>query len=389
MTVANSLPPESLDNSLYLELPAKLLAAATEPGFSTAGAAERAWLNRMTLAALQTWLSDDMGMESKAWPSDRALPSQWELLNGTALVVNDKRWILIPETSIDHRELRVPQEWIEIADWAADYYLATQLNPDEGWLRIWGYASHAQLKGQGELDLSDRTYSLDEDQLLSNINALCLAQNLSFSQPLRGEVVAPEPLAIAQANQLIERLGQTSVTFPRLSIPFSQWANLISHSGWRQSLYERRQGLPEQRSVLQWLSNGISELGQQIGWQTGSPAMVPAMAMRGETALAEPALSREISIAGQSLALSITRRPDDQDNTWRFVLCPVEVDAQIPAGTVLRLLSENLEPFPHNEDVAGENCRGLYVDVALEPGEGIVWETEPTAEDYVQEILKF
>ena len=389
MTAANS-HRTALDNSLYLELPAAQLEAAPQNRFSTAGAAERAWLNRMALSALQTWLREDMGLESQAWPSDRALPSLWELLNGTALVVNGKRWVLIPDTAIDQRELRVPQEWVEIPDWAADYYLAVQVNLDEGWLRIWGYTSHAQLHSQGDLDLSDRTYSLDEDQLLSNINAFCLAQSVSFSQPLRSEVTrATAPLETTQAHQLIERLSQTQETFPRLSIPFSQWSSLISHNGWRQSLYERRQGLPEQHAVLQWLRNGISEIGTQLGWQPGSPMLTPAIAMRSEAGTETPKISREIHIAGQALALTITQRPGDLKNAWRFILRPTAENAQIPTGTVLRLLSEKLDPFPHNEDIAAENCTRLYVDVALDPGEGIIWETEPTSEDYVQELLKF
>ena len=394
MTVANPLPSDSfsspLGNGLVLELPAEILDATPEPCFSTAGAAERAWLNRMTLVALQTWLSDEMSLKSKAWPNERTLPSQWELVNGTALTVNDKRWVIIPDIAIDQRELRVPQEWVDIPDWAGDYYLAVQVNLDEGWLRIWGYASHLQLKAQGSLDLTDRHYSLDEDQLLSNFNALWLAQDLTFSQPLRASIAEPEaPLAIAQANQLIERLGQDTVTFPRLSTPFDQWSRLISHNGWRQRLYEQRQGITEQRSILEWLREGVSEIGEQIGWQTGSPALIPALAMRGDDTATEPALSREIVIAGQALVLSITRRPGEIENAWRFILCPIEVNTHIPAGTILRLLSENLEPFPHNEDTATENCTGLYVDVVLEPSEGIIWETEPTAEDHVQEILKF
>jgi hypothetical protein len=31
----------------------------------------------------------------------------------------------------------------------------------------------------------------------------------------------------------------------------------------------------------------------------------------------------------------------------------------------------------------------LYIEVALEPGEGIVWEIEPLPDNYDREILKF
>ncbi len=31
----------------------------------------------------------------------------------------------------------------------------------------------------------------------------------------------------------------------------------------------------------------------------------------------------------------------------------------------------------------------LYLEVILEPGEGLVWETEPEADNYQQEVLWF
>jgi hypothetical protein len=53
------------------------------------------------------------------------------------------------------------------------------------------------------------------------------------------------------------------------------------------------------------------------------------------------------------------------------------------------LLTEDLQPFENNEDTAINPVDMLYVEVILEPGEGLVWETEPVAEDYEQEVLRF
>lgn len=63
--------------------------------------------------------------------------------------------------------------------------------------------------------------------------------------------------------------------------------------------------------------------------------------------------------------------------------------AAIPGGFKLRLLTEDLQPFPNNEDVATTAVELLFVDVALQPGEGIVWEIEPLPENYDREILRF
>ncbi|MEO0852181.1 MAG: DUF1822 family protein, partial [Cyanobacteria bacterium J06648_11] len=55
----------------------------------------------------------------------------------------------------------------------------------------------------------------------------------------------------------------------------------------------------------------------------------------------------------------------------------------------LRLLTEDLQPFDGNEDKATTEVEALFVDVAIAPSEGIVWELDPTPEDYDREILRF
>jgi hypothetical protein len=63
--------------------------------------------------------------------------------------------------------------------------------------------------------------------------------------------------------------------------------------------------------------------------------------------------------------------------------------ARIPSGFKLRLLTEDLQDFENNEDVATTAVDHLFVEVALEPGEGLVWEIEPMPENYDREILRF
>lgn len=81
---------------------------------------------------------------------------------------------------------------------------------------------------------------------------------------------------------------------------------------------------------------------------------------------------------------------DEADATvWRFELRNLTVGAAIPGGFKLRLLTEDLQPFPNNENIAIAAIEQLYVEVALLPGKGIVWEIEPLPENYVREILRF
>jgi len=56
-----------------------------------------------------------------------------------------------------------------------------------------------------------------------------------------------------------------------------------------------------------------------------------------------------------------------------FELRNSSVGEPIPHGFKLRLLTEDLQPFENNEATATKPVDKLYIQVALEPGEGLVW----------------
>ena len=389
---SDAMPLSVLTDRLYLEIPESV--GQQNPAFSTLGAAWQAHLNQISLAAILPWLQEERA--ANVVPAVAALPSFWEVVNGTAIESEGIRLVLIPTIAIDLRELRVPQEWVDIPSWNADYYLAVQVNPDAGWIKIWGYTTHHQLKTKGTYDPSDRTYSLDEADLIQDLNVLWVARQLYAEQlfleePLRAEVATVPALLLPQAENLLERLGNPAIVFPRLAVPFPLWAALLEHGGWRQRLYERRQGLVNSWSIPQWLQAGISGLAAQIGWQASALSTIALPIAQGMRSRTEPTqgLSRQLVIAGQRYELQVSSRGNPADRTWRFELQPSDADRLVPSGFKLRLLTEDLQPFDHNEDTAIEAIDRLYVDVILEPGEGLVWEVEPTPEGYDREILSF
>lgn len=379
----DAVPPSTLDQ-LYLEIPEAAQELQT-PIFSTAGASWRTRLNQISLNTLLPWIQEEQA--ARVWPSVAALPSFWEVVNGTAIECEDMRLVLVPTIEIDLRELRVPQEWVDIPSWSADYYVAVQINSNEGWLKVWGYATHHHLKTNGTYDASDRSYSLDEDDLIHDFNVLWVAHQLCLDEPLRAEVTPLPALQLSQTESLLARLGNPTLVFPRLAVPFQLWAALVEHGGWRQRLYERRQGLTNSWSVPQWLRTGISGLAEQLGW-TEQTLPVATQGMRSRTESVS-GLSRPLVIAGNPYELQVFPRGNPAESIWRFELHPIGADHQIPAGFKLRLLTEDLQPFEHNEDTATEATERLYVDVIPDPGEGIVWEIEPIPEGYDREILIF
>lgn len=355
-----------------------------EHKFSTAGASQRASINQLCLNAFLCMLREEFSTASKVYPNQAVLPSIWEFVNGTAISFGSVRLVLIPTLAMDSDELRVPQEWVDIPEWVGDYYIAVQVNPDEGWVRVYGYANHQKLKTLGVYNPSDRTYSLESEDLIQDLNVLWLTTQ-HYPEVTRAEVSALPILPQTQAHNLIQRLGV--ITIPRLEIPFQLWGALLAHGGWRQRLYELRQGVSEPTSVVQWLQEGVSNFATTLGWLTRELVMVPS-GMRNQK-IKTTCLSRQLHIANNTYELRIFSKGNINELIWRFELRNSNAENLIPAGLKLKLTTEDLQAFPNNEDIATVPIELLYVEVMLEPGEGIVWEVEPTPENYEREILRF
>jgi Protein of unknown function (DUF1822) len=346
------------------------------------------YINRLCLTVVLPWLQENWDAAAKPLPSRTALPSIWEWVAGTAIALSNQRLILLPSDAIDTTELRVPQEWIDIPTWAGDYYLAVQVNPEDSWLRIWGYATHAQLKQHGNYSARDRSYALAAAHLISDVKVLPITQQLCPDTPTRAKIPPLPALELTQATQLIDRLSQPDIAFPRREIPFALWGALLSHGGWRQRLYERRLGLPEQWSPLNWLQTGLTSMAEQVGWQAlaGPLAGPENFSLRGEARDTPTIFSRLVFIADQQYELRVAAVSDQH---WCFSLENVSVPGYLSDRLTLRLLTEDLHPFPGNEVVAQADTVRLELVVELAPGEGLVWELDPAPVDYEREILKF
>lgn len=382
-------PSPTLDNPthLWLEIPeAELERSWQHQPFSTPNRRWVAYLNRLSLSAFLPWLHQEHGTNAKPYPKDAALPSIWEAVNGTAISFGNTKMVLIPTEALDIDEFRVPQEWVDIPDWVADYYIAVQVNLEEQCIRIWGYTTHAQLKSTASYDAFDKAYCLDGEDLISNLSILWLSQQLCPDVITRGEVAPLPELPLAQAQNLIQRLGNPNVIIPRTQVPFTIWGALLQHGGWRQRLYEQRQGLQQQWSVAQWLQNGVSDFALLFGWATvDTQAFAGA---RGSNVVETlPTILRRLTIASQQCELRVLPQGNITSRIWRFELRALPGELLAP-GIKLRLLTEDRKPFEGNEVEVRNNSESIYLEVALgEPPEGLVWEIEPTPDNFELEIL--
>jgi hypothetical protein len=380
---------------LWLEFSADERDRAWQQSQAMAIAGDRwtAYLNQLCLNTVLPWLRAEHWPEARVWTSRQALSSFWALVNGTAVTAGPIRLVLIPTEVIDLDELSIPQEWVDLPSWAADYYLTVQVEPDECWLRVGGYTTQARLKALARYDARDRTYRLDEVNLISDLNVLWQSRQVCPEEATRADIAAIPALALSQATPLIERLGNPALLTPRLEVPFTLWGALLEHGGWRQQLAERRQGVVESRSLVQWLQSGISALARQAGWEQLElqPSALGARGNAPEMGREEGGLfvSRRLVIAGQPYDLQIYSQGLTTHPTWRFELRSATPGGSIPSGFKLRLLTEDLQGFDDNQAEAIVAVDVLFVEVAVESGEGLVWEVEPWPEERDREILRF
>jgi Protein of unknown function (DUF1822) len=346
------------------------------------------YLNAICAQTFLAWLQDERGLQGNLWPNPQALSYWGELVNGIAVSVEDRRFVLIPFERLEPACVYVAKEWVDIGEWQADYYLAANLNIEEGWMEILGYTTHQILKEKGRYDPEERQYCLDVDELIPDLNVLWLAQQYCPEQILRSAVDEPSvTLSITHARNLIERLSKPNLTWPRLSLPFEQWAAILANSGWRQQLCDRRQGIPEQWSAVEWVRSGISEMAQQLGWRqmTMRPAVVKSLEPQDKMVL----LSHSLTIAGRSYELRVVPKASPHQGIWKFELRSAVAGGLIPGGFQLTLLTEDLQPFENNQVTATAAMEVLELLVKVEFGEGLVWETSPLPDNFSQQPLYF
>jgi hypothetical protein len=94
--------------------------------FPTAWGRWNAYLNQLCLETCLTWIKAEHLPTAKAGMA----PALWEMINGSIVTIGNMRIALILTETIDRSELAVPQEWVDIPSWAADYYLGVQIDPD-------------------------------------------------------------------------------------------------------------------------------------------------------------------------------------------------------------------------------------------------------------------
>jgi hypothetical protein len=303
-----------------------------------------ATLNQLCLETILPWLKAEHLPTATAWAAPSLMPMVWAVVNGSVITVGKIRIALIPTEAIDRSELEVPQEWVDIPSWAADYYLGVQVSIDDGEIHLYGYTTHQQLKTQGSYDSSDRTYCVDCDALNPDLNALWLTLDRYPASVTRAAISPIPAIANDRVAPLIERLSNPAESLPRLAVPFELWAAIVEPPALLQRLHQQRQtgqSTPTVTKLSNWLQGQIDTI-----WQTLDTILLPpqiATAVRSESST--PTASnvyrcKVYTFAAGEIALAIGISPiSDTECRIELQIHSAGGAAQLPGSTCLRLLT--------------------------------------------------
>lgn len=329
----------------------------SKTNYQNDAACHRAFVNRLCLNAFVKWLEDEPDLLEKFQIPQLCedLYQVCEFVNGIDLNFDGFRLVLLPNEQSDPIEFRIPQEWVDISNWAANYYLSVQLNVEEGWLRICGFISHQEIRKKAQYDPIDRTYYVNNRDLIADINIMWVAQELcTLEQP---QVETLPRLSETQAKQIIEQLSKPTVYSPRLHIEFTHWGAILASPKYRTILYNQRikhsqiNLMEKTETIVQNLSSWFDNLFDE-GWRSVDDLLsltdTKAFQFRSDSVLNEVCVKGAklidlgMQLESQSVALLIGLSPQvDNKVGIRVQLYPASGESYLPDKMQLTLLSES------------------------------------------------
>lgn len=307
-----------------------------------------AYLNRLCLNAFVSWIKEYLEFTEplEVWPSEDEFLKIWELVNGTAIQLGETRIVLIPSEAVDIEEFCVQQEWIDIPNWVANYYVLVQVNPDNRWLRILGYATHEMLKEKGIYDTITRTYSLDREDLIEDINLMWIARELCPNE--KGTVKPMPKLLLEQVKGLIKQFDHPMKCSPRLTLKeFEQWGAILAKQYWREELYNYLSPViatsPASTStnklinLRQWLQRNFDLAWQPVEEIFGAGGANLALAFRSGQPLRKPIPNNRVGIHPVTEFLRPEQAEETRLKTAEFLI-QVDPDNTEAIATLIELL---------------------------------------------------
>jgi hypothetical protein len=226
-------------------------------------------LNLQCLEIVKKWIAATLGL-----PVEYEFPYLGDshrdclvskLVNGFCLRVNGSKVVFIPSQNLDLAGCEIPQEWVDLPNWTAEYYVPIQVDLEAKYLHLWGTITYGELKQTSELDPLFRDYQVDRAQMTANLDVLWA--NCELAPAPKAAISALVSLTATQAQQTIERLSsESSFHFPRLLLPFSQWGAILDRAEYLNWYLKTTAPVPMLTNLGNWFAKQVDNVEQS--WQT-------------------------------------------------------------------------------------------------------------------------
>jgi len=275
-------------------------------------------------------------------------PHLWQLgINGICIESDLLRLVCLPSTAWDLDGMQVPQEWVDSPGLAADYFLAAQVDLEEGMLRLWGITSHKTLKEQGQFIPRNRTYMLERDQLSEALNIMWLQPKYFPETPLRNQVAALGAPSLDELTQAWEVLRNSSMPFATRRIGFNTWASILGNQQWRQqaiTLSQQQPQLPVPQAIQlsQWLNHRFEQ-----GWQAINELIAPQLvgAFMDTQIKRAKLIDLGVELAGCQVSLMMTISATASGINLQASVYPTGEQLTLPPNLHLKILTDAGEVF--------------------------------------------
>jgi hypothetical protein len=188
---------------------------------------------------------------------------------------------------------------------------------------------------------------MDARHLTKDLNAFWMTYQFCRGEATLAALNPLPELPAAQAENLLQRLASSSVTFPRLAVPFTVWGALLENEQWRHRLYQNRQASDNVgENLSQWLAGIYSTGWQALETLFGSNASNLALNLRSASGSVDgirraKLIDLGMQIESQSVVLLVALIPEaNRQVSVRVQLHPVGGELYLPANIKLALLSE-------------------------------------------------
>jgi Protein of unknown function (DUF1822) len=245
-------------------------------------------LDRLCVAPITAWLTSSIDLNvTNIFPSILAGTERREsiarLVNGFNLQIGKTKLVFIPSDAIDLNEFAVPQEWVDLSNWVADYYIPVRVDLTHSCLQLWGFISHRELKQRAQFDRVFRNYLVAAEDTIEELDLLLAACQLhsdGVASDTQMQLASLAQLSPAELDRALQQLRSSQLRLsPRLNLDFSQWGNILNNANYLTKYLNRSTQTPLKIAEI------MNQIGTNLdrGWQTidsfinpsPSPVMLP------------------------------------------------------------------------------------------------------------------